>query len=66
MWELLNSFEHTAYRLEVRDRYDEPDEAESLAKYFAGEPDDLAWMQEWLDLVREATAAGESFAGSGL
>ena len=62
MWELLNSFEHTAYRLEVRDRYDEPDEAESLAKYLAGEPDDLAWMQEWFDLVRRAVSAGRRFA----
>jgi hypothetical protein len=46
----------------VRDRYDESDEIESLAKYLAGEPDDLQWMQEWLDLVREASAAGRRFA----
>lgn len=58
LWELLNSFEHTAFRLEVRDRYDEGDEAESLAKYLAGEPDDLPWMGEWIDLVREASDAG--------
>jgi hypothetical protein len=45
----------------VRDRYDEPDEAEPLRKYLAGEPDDLAWLQEWFDLVREATAAGRRF-----
>jgi hypothetical protein len=59
LWELLNSFEHTAFRLEVRDRYDEPDEHESLAQYLAGEPDDLSWMQEWFDLVRKATANGK-------
>ena len=57
LWELLNSFEHTAFRLEVRDRYDEPDEDESLAKYPAGEPDDLSWMQEWFDLVCKAAPA---------
>ena len=64
LWELLNSFEHTAFRLEVRDRYDEPDEDESLAKYPAGEPDDLSWMQEWFDLVRKATADGKRFSSS--
>ncbi|GAB3814822.1 DUF6879 family protein [Kribbella italica] len=62
MWDLLNSFEHTAFRLEVRDRYDESDEAGSLAKFLAGEPDDLPWMQEWLDLVREAREGGRSFS----
>ncbi|TDO33229.1 hypothetical protein EV643_13327 [Kribbella sp. VKM Ac-2527] len=62
MWELLNSFEHTAFRLEVRDRYDEPDEHESLEKYLAGEPDDLSWMQEWFDLVRKATTDGKRFS----
>lgn len=46
----------------MRDRYDESDESGSLAKYLAGEPDDLPWMQEWLDLVRDATAAGRQFA----
>ncbi|MEV6288331.1 DUF6879 family protein [Kribbella sp. NPDC051770] len=62
MWELLNSFEHTAFRLEVRDRYDEDDEAGSLAKFLTGEPDDLPWLQEWLELVRDADAAGRRFS----
>ncbi|RZT12901.1 hypothetical protein EV649_7270 [Kribbella sp. VKM Ac-2569] len=62
LWELLNSFEHTAFRLEVRDRYDEPDEAEPLARYLAGDRDAPAWMGEWLDLVHDATAAGRRFA----
>jgi hypothetical protein len=59
---LLNSFEHTAFRLEVRDRYNEPDEAEPLAKYLAGDRDEPAWLREWLDLVRGASATGRRFA----
>jgi hypothetical protein len=62
LWELLNTFEHTAFRLEVRDRYDEPDEAGSLEKYVAGEPVDLTWMQEWFALVSQKVAAGRRFA----
>ncbi|GAA1127811.1 hypothetical protein GCM10009630_27070 [Kribbella jejuensis] len=59
---MLNSFEHTAFRLEVRDRYNEPDEAEPLAQYLAGNRDEPAWLGEWLDLVRGATASGRRFA----
>jgi len=62
LWELLNSFEHTAFRMEVRDRYDEPDETEPLRKYLAGEPDDFVWMQEWFDLIRQASTEGRRFA----
>lgn len=48
--------------MEARDRYDASYENESLRKFLAGEPDDLSWMQSWLDLVREATAEGRQFA----
>lgn len=58
---IFDDFEHTAFRLEVRDRYDEPYENESLRRFLAGEPDDLPWMQEWLDLVRAATSEGRQF-----
>jgi hypothetical protein len=59
---LFHSFEHTAYRLECRDQYDSSYENESLRKFLAGEPDDLPWMQSWLDLIRQATAAGRRFS----
>ncbi|MEV6411988.1 DUF6879 family protein [Kribbella sp. NPDC051718] len=55
---MLNSFEHTAFRLEVRDRYAEPAEAEPLRQYLAGEPVDLAWLENWFDLVSGATTKG--------
>lgn len=56
--ELFRSFEHTAFRLEPRERYNSPGEAEPLRRYLAGEPDDLAWNRAWLDLMREHAAAG--------
>ena len=59
--QLFRSFEHTAFRLEVRDRYDPPFETESVRKFLAGEPDDLAWSESWLSMVREAIAAGKHF-----
>jgi hypothetical protein len=55
-------FEHTAFRLEVRSRYNPSYEGESLRKFLEGEPDDLSWMQAWLRMVREATAEGRRFS----
>jgi hypothetical protein len=61
---LFETFEHTAFRLEVRDRYNAPSEVESLRKFLAGEPEDLddGGFQDWLDLVRAATAEGRRFS----
>lgn len=56
--ELFRSFEHTAFRLEPRDRYNSPGENEPLRRFLAGEPDDLAWNQPWLDLMSEHAAKG--------
>jgi hypothetical protein len=33
-----------------------------LAKFLAGQPDDLPWIQSWLDMLRAATVAGRRFA----
>ena len=59
---MFHSFEHTAFRLEVRDRYDSPYENDSLHRFLADEPDDLPWMRDWLDMISEATSRGRSFA----
>jgi hypothetical protein len=59
---LFETFEHTAFRLEVRDRYNSPSEAEPLRRFLADEPDDLAWFQDWTALVRTATAEGRRFS----
>ena len=53
--------EHTAFRLEARDDYDSSYENESLRKFLAGEPDDLPWMQDWLKMIRAASAEGRRF-----
>ncbi|WP_342746796.1 DUF6879 family protein [Lentzea kentuckyensis] len=58
--ELFKSFEHTAYRLETRDRYNA--KGERVAEFLAGDLDaeDIreGW---WLPNVRAATAAGRRF-----
>ena len=61
---LFETFEHTAFRLEVRDRYNELREEESLRKFLAGEPEDLedGGFQDWLDFVRAATSEGQRFS----
>lgn len=46
----------------MRERYNSPKEAESFETFLAGEPDDLAWHQNWLAMLREATAAGRRFS----
>lgn len=33
-----------------------------MRKFLADEPDDLPWMQDWLAMIREATAEGRRFA----
>jgi hypothetical protein len=45
----------------MRDCYGASYENESLRKFLAGEPDDLPWMQDWLTMIRGATAEGCRF-----
>jgi len=59
--QLFRTFEHTAFRLETRDQYYSPNETKALAQFIAGEPVDLAWFQNWLTMIREATAEGRRF-----
>jgi hypothetical protein len=59
---LFRTFKHTAYRLEVRDGYNEPSEAEPLRKFLVGEHDDRLWFQGWLAMIRAATSQGRRFA----
>ena len=57
--DLFRSFEHSAFHLELRDSYHTPEEAGPFGRFLRGEPDDFAWHQPWLNLVREATKAGK-------
>lgn len=58
-WRLFETFEHTAYRLEARDRYQVAEEAEPLRRFVAGEPADDAWFMDFYRAVEGWTAAGK-------
>lgn len=51
-------YEHTAFRLELRERYNEAEEDEPLRRFLIGEPD-YAWNDEWAAMMRQRTAAGQ-------
>ena len=53
---LFRTFEHTAYRLEVRESYYEKDQ---LGQYLAGGRADLSYMEDWLALMTSLRAEGK-------
>jgi hypothetical protein len=57
---LLTSFEHEALHLETRDAYGTTIELPHMAKWAAGEPDDLGWLQDWCRALRDHRLAGRS------
>ncbi len=59
---MFRTFEHTAFRLEVRESYNAPREVESFRRFKAGEPVDMSWAESWHSLIRQATAEGRRFA----
>ncbi len=59
--ELLRAgFDRQAVHLEMRDAYGTAVELPHMAKWAAGEPDDLAWLAGWCDTLREHARAGRS------
>jgi hypothetical protein len=58
--QLLSGFERDAVHLETRDAYGTSVELPYMAKWAAGEPDDLVWLQDWCDTLRGHVAAGRS------
>jgi hypothetical protein len=59
---LLRTFQHTAFRLEVQPAYAVSAEREDLDLYLAGtprRPDEADWFRPWLDQVRQLTAQGK-------
>jgi Family of unknown function (DUF6879) len=54
--QLFTTFEHTAFRLEVRESYYE---REQLGQFLAGGPVDLSDMDGWLGLIVKARVAGK-------
>src|SRR5215475_14681352 len=57
---LLTTFDHELAHLETRDAYGTAVELPHMAKWAAGEPDDLEWLQGWCSVLREAVSAGRS------
>jgi Family of unknown function (DUF6879) len=55
---LCETFEHTAFRLETRDRYVDDEEQEPLRRFLAGEPPDDAWFMDWYEVVEQFVAEG--------
>jgi len=55
---LFSTFEHTAFRLEVRESYYEWDQ---LSQFLAGEPVDVSDMDGWLALIVKLRVAGKRF-----
>jgi hypothetical protein len=57
---LLVGFEREAIHLEMRDAYGTAVELPYLAKWAAGEPDDLKWLDGWCQTLRKHIDAGHS------
>ncbi|MFQ6395407.1 DUF6879 family protein [Nocardia sp. KC 131] len=57
---LLTHFEREAVHLEARDAYGTAVELPHMAKWAAGQPDDLAWLRRWCATVRLHSSAGRS------
>jgi hypothetical protein len=58
--DLLTSFEQEALHLETRDAYGTAVELPHMAKWAAGEPDDLGWLSDWCANLREGVKADKS------
>jgi hypothetical protein len=56
----VRGFAHSAFRLEVRDRYNEPAEADQVRRFVAGEEPDDSWLEPWCEMVRARVADGRS------
>jgi hypothetical protein len=57
---LLTTFTDESLHLETRDAYGTAIELPHLARWQAGEPDDLEWLQGWCAVLRDAVRAGKT------
>ncbi|MGK5730099.1 DUF6879 family protein [Streptomyces sp. URMC 124] len=57
---LFESFERDAFHLELRDDYGSPVEDTPYARWQRGEPDDYAWLDPWMTLMKRVTAEGKT------
>jgi hypothetical protein len=56
---ILSRITTSARRFEIRDRYNSEVGREAFRRFLAGEPDDYARHQSWLDKLRHDHAAGK-------
>jgi hypothetical protein len=57
---LVSGFEREAIHLETRDAYGTAVELPYMAKWAAGEPDDLAWLADWCASLQEHVKNGRN------
>jgi hypothetical protein len=57
---LLRTFERSSVHLETRDAYGTVVELPHMAKWAAGEPDDLTWLDDWCATLGQHIAAGKT------
>lgn len=57
---LLRTFERSSDHLETRDAYGTAVELPYMAKWAAGEPDNLAWLDDWCQTLRRHVAEGKT------
>jgi hypothetical protein len=57
-YRLFDTFDREAFHLEMHDSYGVDTESGPFAAFLRGVPDDYAWHEPWLSLVRRVTASG--------
>lgn len=58
---LFTDFEHTAYRLEFRERYNSPIMREPIQRFLTDGHTDMDWLGVWMATIREQTEQGKVF-----
>ncbi|WP_280397454.1 DUF6879 family protein [Nocardia carnea] len=54
----IRECQHEAFHLELQDEYNTADGVDPYQNWLDGNPDDYAWFQAWLSLVRDMTSRG--------
>jgi hypothetical protein len=57
---LRSGFDREAVHLEMRDAYGTVAELPHMARWAAGEPDNLDWLHDWCNTLRDHVKAGRS------
>jgi hypothetical protein len=56
--DFVRSYQYTAFRIEVRDNYAAPEEAEPVRRFLSGEAEDDSWMDDWCGMIMRRTLSG--------